>query len=125
MQLLVKFFPLRIFETFRTINLDTDSMVCVWALGSWKAKSPVLSFILKEIAVECILKGIELSPSHWPGEENIIADAISRYDRHCHNSKYRKVVDMLCPSKQIKFKMNKDLFRQSLNPGLKDVFKFL
>jgi len=86
-------------------------MVSCLALGTWKTRSPVLNFVFRELALECMLRDIHVNPRHIPGVENIISDALSRSLVH---PEYAWVVDLLDPGKQVVVNLNASYWRQDV-----------
>ena len=59
----------------------SDSMVCVWCAGKWKAKSGPLITVLRCLAFQCMQFDLHPRLFHIRGIDNAIADALSRYKR--------------------------------------------
>ena len=65
-------------NTTMRIAAETDSMVCALALGTWKSRSARLTFIWRELSIQCLLHDIHVDAQHISGDDNHIADALSR-----------------------------------------------
>ena len=89
------------------LRMQSDSNVSKLALGSWKAKSPVLSFMLREIALVSVVNDIEIHCAHLAGTLNEYADAISRAPWHKDK---QWIMNMLNPNLEQKFDLYKESF---------------
>ena len=102
----------------KVIRCHCDSMVAVLASGTWKAGSPSLNFVLREIAILCIINDVHILPEHLPGDLNVVADAISRYKKY---PKFCHIVNDLDIEKKITVHLSPQWFLQSSEEWLESV----
>ena len=59
-------------------HMETDSMVAKNSIQKWKAKTPLMHKILRELVITTVYHNLYVFASHIPGEINEWADGISR-----------------------------------------------
>ena len=85
-----------------SIALQSDSMVSVLSCAADYARSPNMSFSLREFVAASLTHDIECEVTHIPGVSNVLADAISRRKRWIWEILPAKnfcevSIDILCP----------------------------
>ena len=95
------------------IRAETDSKVCELSLGSWRTRSPAMTIVFREISIECLMRGIEISTTHIQGIKNDEADALSRYP---HNKDVNGwVMNKVKKENEIKIDIYHDKFWKQFN----------
>ena len=64
------------------VQIYCDNDACVQVINSSKTKDSFLASCLRELWLEVAKYGFQLRAVHLPGEENRIADWLSRWDIH-------------------------------------------
>lgn len=90
-----------------SLPCGSDSMVSVWATGSWKTRSPGLKLILRGIAFVFLKCDLCLFTHRVEGEENVMAGALSRSFRHPGK---RFIFEFLSPEIRLHIDISEDPF---------------
>ena len=64
------------------LQIFCDNMAAVDVINSSRTKDVFLASCLRELWLEVATHGFELRAVHLPGEQNRVADWLSRWDRH-------------------------------------------
>jgi len=64
----------------KRFTVESDSMVAVWATGSWRSKSKPLTQALRALAWRCLLRGVHPIVNRVKGIDNGVADGLSRHN---------------------------------------------
>ena len=71
---------------------DSDSLCACFASQRWYSASQNLARVLKELSLLCLQESVSVCPRHLPGNQNVLADGISR--------RYPEIINLFSPKNQ-------------------------